>query len=372
MVLLKDKLDDFSRDLQAWLENNKLDGDPASEPAPPGPEKPDTAPDQPEAKAPTLDDARKFIRRGEYTEAYKVLDLFVTEDAEPEVYHLLFVVLTGRGELADASVAFQTWFLKVSDEERTRLNALRELFSSRELFDQWRDQILAVRTADPNAGLPRLLNCYVEITGGRYAAARTELVVAKIESPANPVVQALERILDGEGFQNDRTPDGIQDDLSAKALLGQADREFRAGNYSAALSGYLAAAEADRNLPFMTLTLMRCYFALGDYDNATAQLKLLFSEQGMAEKEARDFKLALESGYDNAETFNKQLAALKLDCETRNVNASRWMLYGVILLARNDYTAARDALQLWYDLDTAKTRDPVIVKFCEYARKRAS
>lgn len=371
-VLLKDKLDDFSRDLQARLEAQKLDGDPVGEPETPTSENPDSAPDQPTPETPSLDSARKFIRRGAFTEAYKVLDLFVNEKADPEVYHLLFVVLVGRNELQEASTAFQIWFLKVSDEQRARLNSLRELFSTRELFEQWRDNILLVRDADANAGLPRLLNCYVEVTRGRYASARTELVVAEIESPANQVVQALGRILDGEGFQNDRTPDGIQDDPSAKALLGQADREFRSGNYEAAKSGYLAAAEADRTLPFMTVTLMRVHFALGDYDAATTQLKLLFTEQGMVEKDARDFKLALESGYDKVETFNKHLDALKAECETRSMNASRWMLYGMILLSRNDYNSARDALQSWYDLDTARTRDPVIVKFYEYARKRAS
>jgi hypothetical protein len=101
-------------------------------------------------------------------------------------------------------------------------------------------------------------------------------------------------------------------------------------------------------------------------------LKLLFNEQGMADKEARDFKLVLESGYDNAATFTAHLDALKAECQTRPLNDTRWMLYGVILLARNDYTGARDALQAWFDNDRSKTRDPVIVKFYEYARKRAS
>jgi hypothetical protein len=44
----------------------------------------------------------------------------------------------------------------------------------------------------------------------------------------------------------------------------------------------------------------------------------------------------------------------------------------VILLTRNDFIGARDALKEWYDLDTSKTRDAVMVKFYEYARKRAS
>ena len=371
-VLLVDKLDDFTHDLQGWLEEKQLTADPVIQDAGTLPENPPVQPVEPEKEPATIEAARKLIRRGEYTEAYKILDLFVNEQAENEVYHLLFVVLVGRGELPDAATSLQTWFLRADDEQRTKLNSLRELFGTKELFESWRNQILSVRDAGPNAGLPRLLNCYVEITRGRYTSARDELVVAQIESPGNQMVLALERILDGEDFQADRTPEGVQDDPSAKSLMAAADRDFRAGEYAAALSKFLAAAEADRKLPNMNLWLLRCYFALADYDHAAAQLKLLMAEQKMGEKEARDFRLPLDAGYDNAEAFATHLTALKTECETRQINATRWMLYGTILLARNEFTAARDALQEWYDLDTAKTRDPVIVKFYEYARKRAS
>jgi tetratricopeptide (TPR) repeat protein len=371
-LLLVDKLDDFTHDLQGWMEKHQLTQDPAGDdPDTPPADTPDD-PVEPEKELPTLDTARKLIRRGEFTEAYKILDLFVNEQAVPEVYHLLFVVLIGRGELQDSATALQTWFLKVDDEQRTKLNSLRELFSTKELFEGWRNHILLVRDADANAGLPRLLNCYVEITRGRYDSARDELVVAKIESPANQMVLALERILESDDFLKDRTPDGIQDDPTPKSLMARADREFRAGDYQGALSTNLAAAEADPKLPYITAALLRCYFALADYDNAAAQLKLMLNEQKMSEREPREFQLPLEAGYDNIDTFRGHLEALKAECETRDINARRWMLYGVILLTRNDFNGARDALKEWHDLDTSKTRDPVMVKFYEYARKRAS
>jgi hypothetical protein len=371
-ALLFDKLDDFTHDLQSWLEQKGLRDDPVQTRAPdnpnetPEPEQPGTEPE-----TPTLEAARKLIRRADYTGALKILDHFTTENAEPEVYQLLFVVLVGRAELADASAAFQAWFLKVTDAERTRLNALRELFGSRELFEAWRRQITVVRDADPNVGLPRLLNCYVEVTRGRYNTARDELVVAKIESPGNLTVLALDRLLQQAHFQSDVTPDGLPDDPTPNVLRGRADREFRAGNYEAAKTAYLQAMEADSTLPHLTAGLLRCYFALGDYDNAVRQLQLLFTEQGMKDKQPRDLSLLLEPGYDSQETFRKHLDALKAECDRRPLSSTPWLLYGVIQCTRNEFKAARDALQVWHDNDTSKQRDPILLKFYEYARKRA-
>ncbi|MCB9894327.1 MAG: hypothetical protein H6839_07755 [Planctomycetes bacterium] len=372
--LLLDKLDNFIHDLEGWMEDHQLSSDPAHSTEPeqpePAPDKPPVKPDEPPKPA-TLDDARKHIRRGDYTEAYKVLDAFVTEGADPEVYRLLFVVLVGRGELSNASTAMQTWFLKVGDDERTKLNHLRALFNSRELFEEWRKQILVVRDADPNVGLPRLLNCVVEISRGRYNSARTELVVAAIESPANACVLALDRLLEQDDYINDVTPEGMQDDPTPKSLLARADTAFRAGKYEESKAAYLQAMEADAKLPYLTLGLLRCYFALGDYDNAARQLEQLFIEQDMASKQAREFQLLLDAGYDDQDIFKQHIEALKRECDSRPLSSTPWMLYGVIQLARNDYAKARDALQVWHD-NVPGQRDPIVEKLFEYARKKAS
>ena len=184
----------------------------------------------------------------------------------------------------------------------------------------------------------------------------------------------LDRILDMQDFQNDRTPDGVLDDPTPKALLGRADQLFRAGDYEGSKVAYLKAMEADRTLPFLTLGLMRCYFALGDYDNAVRQLQLLFEEQGMADKEPRDFVLLLDVGYDQPAKFSDHLARLKTECDDRPLSTTPWLLYGIIQLSRTnaDFNASRDAMQRWYDNDRSKVRDPILVKFYEYARKRAS
>ena len=391
-ALMIDKLDDFVHDLVAYMERNKLTGNPVStsQPEPP-PEQPGTnteplgsepSKDKPATDSTTesagqladgtLEDARLAIRKGAYTDALKVLDGFTREDAEPVVYQLLFVVFVGRGELAEASTAFQTWFLKAKAAERKRLNALREMFATQDMFDAWRKQILVVRDADPNVGLPRLLNTYVEITRGRYASAREELVVARIESPANQTVQALDRMLESDEFIQDVTPEGLPDDPSPKALLAKGDKSFRTGDYEGAKSFYLRAMEADPTLPFLNMGLVRCYFALGEYEDAVRQLQVLFAEQEMATREARDFQLALAAGYDDEEIFGKHLQALKDECEARPLSSKPWLLYGMALLNRSDFAGARDALKVWYENDTSKVRDPIALKFYEYARKRAS
>lgn len=373
-ALLLDKLDDFVHDLQNYMEDNKLSGDPARPEQPEVPPgntdpPPDEAPSQP-----TLDDARKQLRKGDYTEALKILDGFVTEDAEPVVYHLVFVATVGRGELNDALNALQAWYERAAEEERTALNTVRVLFGSAQLFEQWRKQITLVRDANPNQGLPRLLNTYVEITRGRYHNARDELIVARIESPDNPLVIELDRILSLENFQQDRTPDGVLDDPSPKALLGKADKLFRENDYEGSKVAYLKAMEADRTLPFLTVGLMRCYFALGDYDNALRQLNELLKDQEMADKEARDFVLLLDIGYEDPLKFEAHIANLKAECDDRPLSTTPWLLYGVIQLTRTnaDFNAARDALKVWYENDRSKVRDPILVKMYEYARKRAS
>jgi tetratricopeptide (TPR) repeat protein len=375
--LMADKLDDFLHDLHAHMDKQDLRDDPqgAAGPADPPPAIAEPEPEpEPAPAEPSLDDARRMIRRGDYTGALKALDALVTEAAEPPVYHLVFVAAVGRGELNDALAALLLWFQKAEEEDKGRLNSLRELFSTAKLFDDWRAQITRVRDADPNRGLPRLLNCYVEVTRGRYGSARDELVVAKIESPGNALVIELDRILSREDYRNDRTPDGVFDDPSPRALMAQAGRLFQEGDYEGAKAGYLRAMEGDPALPYLTVSLLRCYFALGDYDNAVRQLRQLFNEQEMADKEPRDFVLLLDAGYTSADEFEKHLKALKQECDDRPLSTTPWLLYGVIQLTRTnaDPASARDALKVWHDNDRSRERDPILVKLYEYARKRAS
>lgn len=373
-ALLVNKLEDFILDLQLHMEQNDLRHDPAK----PATDTPDVEPptkpiDQPEppAPAPTLEAARAQIRKADYLEASRILDHFTVEGAPSEVYFLQFVVLVGRGELTDASTAFQVWFQGTDDADRTRLNALRELFGRAELFDDWRAIIVDVRNADPNRGLPRMLNSYVELTRGRYSSAREELIVARIESPANSTVNGLDRILKLDEYQVDVTPGGIPDDPSPRVLMTRADVKFKEGDYDGAKTLYLRALEADRKLPFLNLSLMRVYFALGDYDNAYRQLEVLFTEQDMQTRPAQDFKLLLDAGYASSATFDAHIAALKTECEKRPLSTTPWLLYGVIQLTRGGHdVAARDALKTWHD-NVRGERSAILLKMYELARRRA-
>lgn len=368
--LLIDKLDEFIHDARIWMDESDLKGDPDDDTPAPDETQDDPAEDQADTPR-TIEQARKHIRTAEFTRALKILDTFVTDDAEPEVYHLVFVCAVGRGELTDAGAALQLWFSKVDDDERMRLNAVRELFAREELFQQWREQILVVRDADPNVGLPRLLNSYVEVTRGRYNSARDELVVAKIEAPGNRLVVALDTLLSKEEYQRDTTPRGIPNDPSPKALFGRGERLFREGRYEEAKGAYLQALERDREIPFIAAGLFRCYFALGDYDNAYLQLEAMLKEQNIAERDASVFRLLLETGYDNKQPLKGHISALKEECAERPLSWKPWLVYGIVLLEQKDYGSALDALQTWYDNVTGQ-RDPVLEKFYDLAKQRAS
>jgi tetratricopeptide (TPR) repeat protein len=370
-VLTLDRLDGFALSLLEHMREDQLTTDPAGEP------EADAAPaiepkrDQPDAPAPTtIEQARRLLRSGDFDGALKALDPFVKEPAEPEIFRLLFVVLVGRGELSEASMAMQTWFSRAPRSERVKLNAIRDLFGKTELFDAWRRNILDVRNADPNAGTPRLLNAYVELTRGRYQSARDDLVVAKIESPANATVLALEALLLDDSFKNDATPNGVRDDPSPKALYGRAEQLFKAGDYAAARSALLQAAEVDPKLPYVHEALLRCTFALGDFTEAARKLVELLAAQSVATGDASKFRIHLADGYtDNAE-FQRHVDELRKLCTDQSIAAAPFLLLGAIEFDQRRYREAAAALQKWSELQPGE-RSAAAMRLLEYARKNA-
>ncbi len=373
-VLVADKLDRFAYDLKAFQEQRGLSADPAgtdNDTAVP------TPPDPPQPKPGTMDDARRHIRRADYDEALKVLDPLVIAGAEPEVYRLVFVVLIGKGDFLDAAVALQTWFEKASREDRTRLNSLRDLFGRSELFDAWHKTVLNRRAADPNAALPRLVNAWVELTRGRYRTAREELLVAKIELPTNEMVKALDRILAEDAFLQDVTPDGVPEDPSPRALQGQADKLFRAGDYQGARRAYLKAAEADAKLAYITLSLLRCAFALADYNDGYLRLVQLLDEQQAAMAEGKAFQLLVVDGYASAQVYAGHLEALRKHCEQGGkdggikLDAEAWALYGAILMGESSFKPAAAALANWKAFAPDRQLNSGLLRLLEYANKRS-
>ncbi|MBK8205727.1 MAG: hypothetical protein IPK87_02915 [Planctomycetes bacterium] len=374
-VLVADKLDRFAYDLKAFQEQRGLSADPAgtgSDAVIPAP-----LPDEPSPPAGTMEDARRHIRRADYAEALKVLDPLVTASAEPEVYRLVFVVLIGKGDFLDAAVALQTWFEKASREDRTRLNSVRDLFGRSEQFDAWHKTVIDRRNADPNAAMPRLVHAWIEVTRGRYRSAREELVVAKIELPTNEMVKALDRILAEEAYQNDVTPDGVPEDPSPRALQGQADKLFRAGDYAGARNAYLKAAEADAKLPYITLSLLRCAFALADYNDGYLRLVQLLDEQQAAMAEGKAFQLLVVDGYSSAQVYAGHLEALRKHCEQGGkdggikLDAEAWALYGAVLIGESNFKPAATALANWKAFAPDRQLNSGLLRLLEYANKRS-
>ncbi|MCC7508834.1 MAG: hypothetical protein IT464_05635 [Planctomycetes bacterium] len=374
-VLVADKLDRFAYDLKSFQEQRGLAADPAG--ADTGPAAPTPLPDAPQPTPGTLEDARRHIRRADYAAALKVLDPLVTAGAEHEVYRLVFVVLIGKGDFLDAAVALQTWFEKASREDRTRLNAVRDLFGRSEQFDAWHKTVIDRRNADPNAALPRLVNAWIEVTRGRYRAAREELVVAKIELPTNEMVKSLDRILAEEAFLQDVTPDGVREDPSPRALQGQADKLFRAGDFEGARNAYLKAAEADAKLPYITLSLLRCAFALADYNDGYLRLVQLLDEQQAAMADGKAFQLLVVDGYASAQVYAGHLEALRKHCEQGGkdggikLDAEAWALYGAVLIGESSFKPAATALANWKAFAPDRQLNSGLLRLLEYANKRS-
>ncbi|MBX3459603.1 MAG: hypothetical protein KF696_06500 [Planctomycetes bacterium] len=371
-VLVKDRLDRFAYDVKHYIETRGLkDAAPVNGDSPAGPP-PDDATDKPQ---PTLDDARRHLRRSDFESALKALDPLVREGAEREVFRLLFVALVGRDSMDEAATALQVWWDKAPRDERTRLNALRDLFARAEQFDAWRQRVLAVRAASPNAAIPRLLNTYIELTRGRYVAAREDLVVAKIELGANEMVKALDRLLLEEGFRNDITPDGVPDEPTPRALQGQGDRAFKAGDWQGARRLYLRAAEADAGLPFLTVALLRCDFALGDYAGAYLRLVQLLDEQKVAGGDGR-LQLPMVDAYSDAAAYAAHLEALRKTCHEGGANggikldAGAWALYGALRFAEGAFKDAAFALQKWRDFTPDRQPNTGLLKLLETANRR--
>lgn len=374
-ALLRDKLDVFTHELIRFLDNQQLYRDPPGL-APPEsdqPAQPDAParPDEPVPAVDALEEARKLIRRLEFTEALKVLEpLVAREPKNPKPLLLVFVAYVGRVEPQPASDALESWFAMVPDADRTRLNQLRELFDRAEHFSQWRRILLTLREADPNAALPRLLNAFVELSAGGYAAARQETQVALIGAPDNEMLRQMARILAKDEFQRDASPPTVTDRPTAKTLLGQADALFRRGEYESARTELLKAQDTNPKEPRLSEALLRVYVALGDYQRAARQAESLLAEQNIAERNATDFSFSLEAGYDNRDAFNQHLAALQKAATERTSAADEYLLLGVIQFSRGQWKEATAALTEWKGLARDRKLNPALLKLLEAAGKK--
>jgi tetratricopeptide (TPR) repeat protein len=259
----------------------------------------------------------------------------------------------------------------VQDAERTRLNSIRELFDRAEHFAQWRKRILDLRDADANAALPRLLNAFVELSTGAYASARAETQVALIGAAGNEMLKGMQRILQGEAFQEDRAAPRIEDRPTPRALIAAGGALFRKGDYEGARTELLKAAEASPREKDLAGALLRVYFALGDYARGARQAEALLAEQEIATKPAEEFKYYIESGYDSKDEFNKHLEALRKAAAEKVSAADEYLLLGVIQCARGQYRDAAHALGEWQGLNMDKEQNLAVRKLLEHARKNA-
>jgi len=379
-ALIRDKLDTFSHEAMRFLDQYRLFNDPPGlggttpdqppDRPPVEPVKPDQ-PAQPAEPAAVIEEARRQIRRLEFTEALKLLDPLITDDQkQTSVLLLAFVCYVGRVEPQPAADALQAWFAKAPDAERTRLNLLRELFDRTEHFTQWRKVILTLREADPNAALPRLLNAFVELSNGAYAAARQEAQVAMIVETDNEMLKTLSKILARDEFQRDATPPNVSDRPTAKTLLGLADTLFRRGEYEAAKTELLKALDTNPKEPRLAEALLRVYFALGDYTRAARQAEQLLADQKIAERSASDFEFSIDAGYDKREACNQHLDLLKTAAAERTSAADENLLLGVILYSRGQWKDAAAALSEWKALSRARELNPAALKLLEAASKK--
>lgn len=348
-ALDSDRLDRFSLDLRYFMEQQSLAGDPAMR----------------EQAAPevetTLDDVRRLVARGDFASALEAIEPHVDDGAAPEVLHLLFVVLVGTDELTNATAALWAWVSRPG-EDRLRANAVRELFETEDAFTAWHKRILDARSADPNAAPPRLLNGYVEATRSRFQEARSELAIALIAEPGNPLAAALGAILPKEA-----PPEEVE--VPPEALREQANRMFREGNFEGARSSLLRAAEAKADLPRVHEALLRCHFALGDYSAANRTLIHVLDAQQIATENPTKFNIAIEDGYADAAVFEQHLAALRDACRDRPLAAELFLLHGAIEFDRTNWVDAATALQTWFDLETG-SRNEAALRLLEHARKQ--
>lgn len=376
-ALLHDKLDTLSHEALRFLDMHKLFNDPpglgGKDPEPPvKPDQPtphDTPVPQPPSSA--LEEARKQIRRLEFTAALKLLDPLVTADQkEPAALLLVFVACIGRNEPQPAADALQAWYALVPEADRTRLNLLRELFDRAEHFNQWRKAILDLRTADPNAALPRLLNAFVELSNGAYASARQEVQVALIGEPGNNMLKSLARTLAREEYQRDAAPPGLTDRPTAKTLLGQADTLFRRGEYESALAELLKALDTNPKEPRLAEALLRAYVALGDYGRAARQAEALLADQKVSELGAGAFSFSIDAGYDKREEADKHIASLTKAAAERTAAADENLVLGLLLYSRGQWKDSAAALAEWRGLSRARELNAGALKLLEAAGKK--
>lgn len=376
-VMLADKLDSFTHDVNAWLDARRLRDDPAGAPEP-EPE-PEVAP-----PSTTLEQARVLVRRGEYAQAVNALDALVNETAEAEVFFLLFIAATGADQFDNAAAALKAWFLRVDDSTRTHPNAVREQFARNEQFEAWRKKVIDAREADPNAANIRLLHGFIELSRGRYANARADLAVAKLADAKDAMVLAMDKLLSREDMQSDRNAQGVADEPTPLAHQAKGDELFRKGEYEAARESYRRAEEGDPKLKHLTAALLRVHFALGatdasHYDTAYRYLLVLLTEQDIDNAEARQFELFIGSTYGDAAALEAHVAALRKYCKEGGSTggelqrAGPHALLGAIELGRGNFNEAHDALKKWHEKDpTLPAPRKALVKLHEYARKRAN
>lgn len=378
-LLVESRLDSLARPLLDFMQSRSLEDDPVEvrpqSPKPDEKELPKPAVEKPAPSlANTIDDARKAIRKLDYSGALKLLEPLVSEDQKDlAVFHLLYVVLVGRGELIDAATAYQAWFLRAPEAERMRLGVLRPLFDRDSDYEAWKRPLLEARNTDLIAAVPRLLLAACDISEGRYTQARTNLAVALRAEPRNATLQELSKLLGQAKYDVDTEVPRTPDAANPRVVLGEAERLFRDRQYEAARSRYLAAAELDPSLKDIPLCLLKVNFALADYERACTALEQLLAAQQVETLGADAYGLPLAGSFADSAEFTRHFEALRKACEQRPLSDKPWLLLGAIQYGRRSFADARDALQRYSENTLAPARpNGAAMKLLESAKKLAN
>ncbi len=375
-MLVEERQSAFALALLDYMASHDLSEDPILATPAPEPAKPEVRPDKPPAppgvpQASAVEDSRKLIRKLDFAGALRILEPLITEDqSDPSVFQLMFVVLVGRLEISDGATALQAWFLRVQDAERMKLRVLRDCFDRDADYVNWKQPLIAARTTDLIAALPRLLLAACDISEGHYEQARTNVAVALRAEQKNTTLLEMSRLLALSKYQQDADVPKAPEVKEPRALLGDGEKLFREKNYEAARSKYLAAAEADPTLKDVQLCLLKVNFALGDYERAATQLEELFVIQNVEAQGADSFLLPLAGAYGETAEFTKHLASLVAACSARPLSDKPWLLLGAIQFGRRNYSDASDALQRYADNTTA-TPNTAAIKLLESSKKLA-
>ncbi|MCC6574318.1 MAG: hypothetical protein IT462_11055 [Planctomycetes bacterium] len=370
-LLVQDKLDDYTLQALDYMSARKLNDDPfKAAPDRPLPTNPDKPPVVPPTQTPT-EAARAAMKKADYATAMQLLEPQVDGANTPVVVlHLLFVCLVGRGELIDAGSAFQAWWSRASDDERTRTNAVREIFAKGADYDAWLKQLTNARDADLSAALPRMLIAYTEICDGKYESARVSLSVALRAENKNFTLQSMDRLMAQPKFAADTGRPKVEDTPDPIQLMARGEQQFKDRKYPEALASFLAAAERDRKLKGIGAALLKAMFAAGQYDDAANHLLRLFDDLDVANKGADAFTVSVFAGYLDSAEFDKHLAALRQTCDARKLASAPWLVLGAVLYGKHDYNGARDALQVYRENERGKPNKAAVM-LLESAKKQA-